>query len=435
MTRLYGVAGNPIFHSKSPLIFNTAFRRFSLDATYVRLAAGTAAEAIVAAREMGLDGLNITAPFKTDIIEHLDRVEEDARRIGSVNTVVKEEDGFAGYNTDTAGVLAAVRSSGMDPAGSRAVVVGAGGAARAAVLALNSAGAHVTLVNRTYATAQEAAKTLECEALPMERLYDALKDARLLVAAVSADGRYINPSFLKKGLVVLDANYGRPTALTNDAARSGCTVIDGREWLLGQAIPAFALFANRPAPQDVMRKVLMKRRVDSRRNIALVGFMGSGKSSVARRLGVLSGMPVIDIDERIEEKAALPVAEIFEKKGEEEFRRMEQTEIDEIRLGSDRVIACGGGVVMAHANIRVLRNNCLTIWLWVGTGAALKRIGDTGTRPLLTTRDPQETAEALLARRIPYYARISDLVISTEGRSPEEVAERIWHEIHHAFED
>lgn len=435
MTRLYGVAGNPILHSKSPLIFNTAFRELSLDAAYIRIAADTAAETMATAKEIGLDGLNITAPFKTDVIQYLDRVGEDGRRIGSVNTVVREGNEFVGYNTDTAGVLAAVRSSGLDPAGSRAVVVGAGGAARAAVLALISAGAHVILVNRTYATAQEAAEVLGCEVLPMERLHDALKDAHLLVATVSTEERYINPSFLKRNLVVLDANYGRPTALANDAARSGCTVIDGREWLLGQAVPAFALFTNQPAPRDIMRKVLMKRRVDSRRNIALVGFMGSGKSSVAQRLGVLSGMPVIDIDKKIEEKAALTIAEIFEKKGEEEFRRMEQAEIDEIRLGSEQVIACGGGAVMAHANIRVLRNNCLTVWLWVGIGAALKRIGETGTRPLLSAEGPEKAAKSLLGRRIPYYARISDLVINTEGKSPEELAERIWHEVHYAFED
>jgi shikimate dehydrogenase len=435
VTMLYCVAGDPIFQSKSPRMFNDAFRELAIDAAYVRLAASTAKEVIATARETGMDGLNITAPFKTDIMTYLDRIEEGARTIGSVNTVVREEGRFVGYNTDIAGVLGAVRSSGFDPSQAEAVVLGAGGAARAAVLALKSVGAHVVLVNRTFDKAREAAQTLGCEALPLEQIGDALNEARLLISAVSTEERIVDPSLLTRGLTVLDAYYARPTALTTDATRAGCTVIDGREWLLAQAIPAFTLFTGRSAPEELMRRTLWKRRVDSRRNIALIGFMGSGKSIVAERLGAASGMPVIDMDRNIEEKAGLSIAEIFEKSGEEDFRRMEQAEIDDIRLVSERVISCGGGAVMSYPNVRVLRNNCLSVWLWVSVKTALERIVSTATRPLLDGIRPEETAGELLSRRVPHYARTCDLMISTEETSPEEIAERIWHEVHHTFED
>jgi shikimate dehydrogenase len=435
VSRLYGVVGNPVFQSKSPVMFNAALRELGIDGMYIRCAAVTAEEVITTAREIGMDGLNITSPFKTEIIAHLDRVEGDARTLGSVNTVVREEGRFVGYNTDVSGVLGAVRSSGFKTSQAKAVVVGAGGAARAAVLALKSLGADVVITNRTFEKAHDAAQALGCTALPLEWMEEALKGARFLVSAISSDARVVDPSLLKRGLVVLDANYARPTALTNDARHAGCKIIDGREWLLAQAVPAFALLTQRQAPEDLMRTILWKRRLDARRNIALVGFMGSGKSAVAERLAALSGMALIDVDKRIEEKAGLSVAEIFERGGEKEFRRMEQAEIDELRLVSGHVVSCGGGAVLNRANVRVLRNNCLSVWLWVNIRTALDRVGSTVTRPLLHGTDPETAATALLANRVHYYARTCDLLISTERKSPDEIAERIWHEVHHAFED
>jgi shikimate dehydrogenase len=435
VSRLYGVAGNPVFQSKSSVMFNAALQELGIDGIYIRFAAATAEEAVTTAQEMGMDGLNITSPFKTEIMAHLDRVEGDARTLGSVNTVVREEGRFVGYNTDVSGVLGAVRSSGLKTSRAKAVVVGAGGAARAAVLALKLLGAHVVVTNRTFEKAREAAQALGCRALPLLQMEEALKDARFLISAISSDARVIDPSLLKQGLAVLDANYTRPSALINDARHAGCTIIDGREWLLAQAVPAFALFTGGQAPEDLMRRVLWKRRLDGRSNIALIGFMGSGKSAVAERLAALTGMAVIDIDKRIEEKAGLSVAEIFEENGEEEFRRMEQAEIEELRLVSGHVVSCGGGAVLNRANVRVLRNNCLSAWLWAKVKTALDRVGSTTTRPLLHGSDPETAASALLANRISYYARTCDLLISTERKSPDEIAERIWHEVHHNFED
>ena len=177
-----------------------------------------------------------------------------------------------------------------------------------------------------------------------------------------------------------------------------------------------------------MRRALWKTQRDSRRNVALVGFMGAGKSTVARRLAALAGMTLDDIDERIEEKAHATIAEIFRMRGEDEFRRMEQAEIEELGVDVGRVAACGGGAVTNRSNVRVLRNNCLSVWLWADVKTALGRIGEIATRPLLGCGSDPEQALTLLARRLPYYARTSDLLINTAGKEPEEIAERIWDE-------
>ncbi len=433
MTKLYAVAGNPIFQSRSPAIFNTAFRELGIDAVYVRLAASSAKEAMTTARGMGLSGMNITAPFKMDIVGFLDALDTDAHRTGAVNTVVMREGKFTGYNTDIAGVTGAIESAGFAASGHKAVVLGAGGAGRAAALALIRAGAHVVLVNRTFEKAEAAAQAVGCAAMPIERLKEALAGARLLVSTTSGKQPVVDPALLSKGLTVLDAEYARPSPLAEAARSAGCAVIDGREWLLSQALPAFTLFTGITPPTEKVRKVLWKPKGDARRSIALIGFMGTGKSAVGRTLAARTGMPFIDIDERIEEKAGSTITEIFRTGGEEHFRKLEQEEIEEARLDPRQVVACGGGAVLNRSNVRVLRNNFLSVWLWANAGTALERAGAAGTRPLLDRRGPAARPETLLQKRIPYYASTCDLLVNTEGKTPEQIAARIWDEVRHVF--
>jgi shikimate kinase len=269
----------------------------------------------------------------------------------------------------------------------------------------------------------------------MERLHEALADAALLVSTLPGGTSVVDPRLLRKGLTLLDADYGRPSPLLEAAGHAGCTVIDGREWLLAQALPAFTLFTGKDAPLEKIRKVLMKPKGDARRSIALIGFMGTGKTAVGKALAARTGMPFIDIDARIEEKTDSTIAEIFRTSGEEYFRRLEQEEIEEARLDARQVVACGGGAVLNRSNVRVLRNNFFSIWLWANVGTILDRAGAAKTRPLLDRPDPAAGAETLLHRRIPHYAATCDLLINTEEKSPEQIAGRIWDEVRHIFSD
>ncbi len=422
MTALYAVAGNPVFQSKCPVMFNTAFRSLSIEALYVAFAASTPGEIAATAREMGLQGLNLTAPFKTAIIPYLDRVDADAEKLGAVTTVVRTSEGLIGCNTDIAGALGAVKSTGFEPSGQKVVILGAGGAARASAFAFVAAGSHVVIADPTFEKARDAARILGCEAVSFPHIADALKGARLLVSAISSAERVLDPSLLRPELMLLEAPCPGPTSLLRDAAGSGCTVIDGREWLLAQAAPAFTLFTGQPAPLEKMRKALWKKRLDARRNIALIGFTATGKSTVAGLVAERGGLTCSDIDKQIEEKAGASIAEIIERGGEEAFRRMEQAEIDGLRLVSHHVAACGDGALGVRANVRTLRNNCLSLWLWATTSTILERTG----------RDATSIREAI-ERRLPEYAACADLLIGTEGKGPEEIAGRIWDEVRHSF--
>jgi shikimate dehydrogenase len=427
-TRIFGVAGNPVFHSKSPVMFNAAFESIGIDGVYTRIAASDPREVVECAKEMNIAGLNVTSPFKEGIMPLLDDVDDTARRIGAVNTVVAQRGMLKGYNTDPAGVVKALMAADVKLSGSRAAVIGAGGAAKAALFGLLSEGAEVTVFNRTLEKAESLAERYGCRAAGLEALEEELDRMDILVSCLPRKERMIDPRHLKQGLVVLDAIYSEETALAKDARERGLCVIDGREWLLYQGVESFKLFAGIEAPVSVMRKALHERQPALRRNLAFVGFMGTGKSTIAECLSTGTGMAIKDIDSEIEEKTGMSIKEIFMTEGEDAFRRLERAEIGEIANLSNAVISCGGGAVVDRNNVDILRENCIVVWLWASVDSILKRVGDNGTRPLLHGGSRRATVKRLLDERMPLYASCADLVIRSEGTEPDEIARKVYEE-------
>jgi shikimate dehydrogenase len=427
-TRVFALAGKPVLHSMSPRMFNAAFENNAIDAVYTRIAASDPREIVECAKEMNLAGLNVTSPFKEEIIPFLDDVDDTAKRIGAVNTVVAKGSTLRGYNTDPTGCVKALISAGVDLSGRRAGVIGAGGAAKAALFGLLSEGAEVTVFNRTLEKAESLADRFGCKAARLEAMERELEGTDILVSCLPLTERIVGPRHLKKGLVVLDAIYSEETALAKDAKERGCRVIDGREWLLYQGVESFRHFLGMEPPLSVMRKALYEGESAPRKNIALVGFMGTGKSTVAGCLSECTGMTMKDIDHEIEEKAGMSIKEIFMTEGEEVFRRLESAEIGKVANLSDVVISCGGGAVLDKKNVDILREKCIVIWLWAGVETILKRVGNNGSRPLLNGRDKSSAVRNLLVERLPFYARCSDLVIRSEGAGPDEIARKVYEE-------
>ena len=255
---LYAVVGKPIVHSRSPAMFNAAFKALGMPARHVRLAAGDAREALQKARARGVWGLNITAPFKEDFARLCDLLDVTAETVGAVNTVVIRKGRLMGHNTDVYGVAQALRSNGVTLKGKKAVVLGAGGAAKAAVHALLSGGAKVAVANRTAQKAQGIAESMGCghSSLRPAELREAFRNADIVVSAVSTPERIVPGNVLKGTMTILEAYYTSETALMRIARRKGCKVIDGREWLLFQGAKAFEIFTRRKAPLEVMRKAV-----------------------------------------------------------------------------------------------------------------------------------------------------------------------------------
>jgi len=260
-TRVAAVIGYPIHHSISPVIHNAAFRALDLDWVFTafEVAPGRAAAAAEGARDLGLAGLSVTMPHKADVVRALDRLTPTAEPLGAVNTVVRQGSRqLVGDNTDGAGFLDALRTDeGFDPAGRRCLVVGAGGAARAVVLALADAGAvEVIVANRTPARAEEAAALAPGVARPGST--EEADSVELIVNAtpqgMAGDLSLPVPaSTLGSGQLVVDLVYHPVlTPLVEAARQRGAAAANGLGMLIHQAAHAFRLWTGEDPPLEVM---------------------------------------------------------------------------------------------------------------------------------------------------------------------------------------
>jgi shikimate dehydrogenase len=271
--RLVGVIGSPIAHSLSPLLHTAAFAALGLDATWRSLAfevaPGQVGAALDAMRRADLSGLSVTMPHKADVVSLVDDCTEVARRLDAVNCIVHRDGLLLGTNTDGAGFVAALaRGAAFTPAGKRCVVIGAGGAARAVVLALADAGAsQVAIVNRTPERAATAAALAgpAGSAVPAEEKaqVEAVQSADLVVnatplgmAGASPEGAtpwLVAPQLLRSGQVAADLIYApRPTQWLAEAAVAGADPVDGLGMLVHQAAAQLELWTGEPAPVEAM---------------------------------------------------------------------------------------------------------------------------------------------------------------------------------------
>lgn len=261
-TRVAGVIGDPVRHSLSPLLHNAAFQALELDWVYLAfpVGGGSGAAAVTAMRTFGVDGLNVTMPHKADVLPALDGLSATARTLGAVNTIHRVGDELWGENTDGAGFVDALRhDEAFDPVDRRAVVFGAGGAARAVVLALAEAGvADVAVVNRTASNAAVAASL----AGPVGRVgvEDDVDGADLVINAtpagmhgVLAEALVLDPRRLQPGQVVVDLVYAPiRTPLLQAARERGAIAVTGLGMLIHQAAHAFRLWTGEDPPLEVM---------------------------------------------------------------------------------------------------------------------------------------------------------------------------------------
>lgn len=263
-TTLAGVIGSPVRHSRSPAIHNAAFRSLGLDWTYLAFEVpdGAAAGAIAAMRSLDIRGLSVTMPHKAAVAALVDELTDDAARLDAVNCVRWRDGLLVGDNTDGPGFVASLADEGVAVAGRHCLVLGAGGAARAVVLALGRAGAEaVTVVNRTEGRARDAA-ALAGAAGRVGRAVE-VADADLVVNATSigmGDGQLpLDPELLRAGTVVADLVY-QPltTPLLAAAEARGATVVDGLGMLVHQAAIASESWTGVAPPIELMRAAAME---------------------------------------------------------------------------------------------------------------------------------------------------------------------------------
>jgi shikimate dehydrogenase len=270
-TVLYGVIGDPIRHSKSPVMMNSAFRELGLNGAYGAFHVKPEAleGAVKGMRVFGFRGLNVTIPHKVEVMGYLDEIDEGARVIGAVNTIVNENGVLKGYNTDGIGYVRSLKEeTGISLQGARVLVLGAGGAARGVAYALAKEGvSRIMICNRSKDKAVELAETIseftEASAVGMDELSTYISSVDILLNTTSVgmhpsvDETPIDPALLHEKLLVSDLIYNpRITRLLHEAKQRGARIHGGLGMFIYQGAYALEYWTGLTAPAAAMREVV-----------------------------------------------------------------------------------------------------------------------------------------------------------------------------------
>ena len=421
MEKLYGLLGRTLGHSWSAPIHKAlgceGYRLMELEPE--------ALEGFLRREDVG--GLNVTIPYKRDVMKYCDALDPAAEAIGSVNTLVRREGKLYGYNTDIDGFLYMLRRAEISLRGKKAVILGSGGASLTAQAAARQEGAReIVVVSRTgevdyenlperHADAEVLVNTTPVGMWP--RLEGQPVDLRLLPAVTDVADVIYNPGRTNLLLQAEELDHWRRMpgyALSPPGGRS-IRYTGGLPMLVHQAKRAEELFFDRTIPDGETERITARLRRDQT-NLVLIGMPGSGKTTVGRELARLSGKPFVDLDEEIVRKAGKPIPEIFASQGEGPFRQLEHEVLTEACSRSGQIIATGGGAVLWSENRAAMRRTGRVYHL-------RRRLEDLPTegRPLSQAGKLAEMERV----RDPLYTAAADCAVSNEF-SPEETAGTIW---------
>lgn len=260
-TKVYGVAGDPIGHSLSPQMMNTAFRRENINAVYVPLQTNDVADLLHCVREIPIQGLSITMPLKEGIMEHLDRTDALSQKIGACNTLIRSQDGkLYGFNTDVAGVIRPLEQR-LSLAGAKVLVIGAGGAARAAVFGLRERNAEVWVMNRNAEKGQKLARQAHAHYVSHPHLkkleFDVIINATPVGMNSSRPQSPIEESEIRTRYLMDMVYNPLETKLMKMARLKGIPVIPGSEMFVHQGARQFEIWTGKPAPAEEMHRAVL----------------------------------------------------------------------------------------------------------------------------------------------------------------------------------
>lgn len=409
----YGLLGRHLRHSWSVPI------HAALGCTDYRLIELEPEElgAFLARTDIG--GLNVTLPYKRDVMPYCDVLEPLAAEIGSVNTIVRRADGrLYGCNTDAAGFCFMARRAGIGLAGRKVLVLGSGGASLTVRACAGKLGARETVVISR--SGPDSYENLDRHA-----------DAEIVVNTTPL-GMYphcgeaaVDLTAFPQCRGVLDLIYNpRRTALLLQAEALGIPCSDGLPMLVEQARAAEELFFGRPIAARESERLLAQLRREQT-NLVLIGMPGSGKSTIGAALAALTGREAIDLDERIVQKTGRSIPDIFAADGEAAFRALEHEVAAECGAESGKILITGGGVVKTPENYAALHQNGRIYQLL----RPLELLSTDG-RPLSQGRD----LAALWTERAPLYERFCDAAADNSG-TVEQTAQNIWRDFCENFSD
>lgn len=355
------------------------------------------------------DAINVTIPYKKTVMPYLDEISDEAKRIGSVNTITRTEKGLRGHNTDYYGFSYMVRKSGIAIKDKKVLILGTGGASLTANTVCADMGAEsITHVSRTGEVNYENVYTLRADTEVIVNCTPVGMYPKNSISPVELDR-------FKSCIGVVDMIYNpAKTQLLLDAERLNIPFVNGLSMLVAQAKRACELFLGESIDDGEIDRVTDKIAADMS-NIILVGMPGCGKTTVGKLLSEIFCRALIDTDEMITLSTGRTPSEIIKTDGEEAFRRIEHDEVANAGKMSRMIISTGGGVVTRRENFDALRQNGTVVFI----NRAIEDL-DTLDRPLSQKTKLSEMYE----KRLPLYRDICDFEVSNDT-SPEECASLI----------
>lgn len=274
-TKILGLVGNPVKHSISPDMHNACFEEIGLNYVYVpfKVEKGDLSDAISGIRSLGIEGVNVTIPHKSAVIEYLDKIQETARKIGAVNTINKDNDQLVGYNTDGIGALKSLKNKIEKIKNKTTVLLGAGGAARAIAFTLAETGVNLTISNRTVSKAEKLSSEIEektgvkVQKISQEKeiLTSSLKDADILINSTSVgmhpneNETLVDANLMHEDLTVMDIVYNPlQTKLLREARKADAKTISGLGMLVQQGAASFEIWTGKTPPIETMKRAARK---------------------------------------------------------------------------------------------------------------------------------------------------------------------------------
>jgi shikimate kinase len=419
--RLFGLVGRPARRSPSPRLHAAVFRALGLDAVYLPAVAIDPAHPFT----WPFVGFSVTTPWKEDVAARCDVLDPLARRVGAVNTVVRDAAGrTVGSNTDALAVRAALARHGV----AQTVRPRRRQVPRAAAAALADAGCDVRIAGGARAAAAAAALAVGY-AGPDGR---PRADDHVVVNAtpLGGDGA-LAPALAAlldatgPGALVVDAPYaegGGPAGLACAAVARGLAVVDGGALLVGQARAQAEAFTGRPVPAGVLEDAL-----PAGPTLVLVGPRGAGKTSVGRVVARRLGRPCVDTDDVLARRAGRPAGRVLATEGEGAFRARERAAVRAALARRGAVVTLGGGALTSPEVAAPVRDGTFVVRLEVGAETAAARVAadPTPRPPLVAGADPVDEARRVAAARAPLYAAAADATVAAEPGTVEEVADAV----------
>ena len=386
----YAILARPVAHSKSPELFSQVSPK---DSSYSRIHIRTPGEIIYFTKELSLHGFNVSAPWK-----------ESASQIFGTflsNVFVKSENIYNSYNTDILAVKYILEQHNFDKNIS-CLVIGGGGAAFSVISALKMLGFdNITICNRDEQKAKDLADRFWCNSVNFSELNKNIKLTKLVISTLPSNSYKFNSRYFNKDQILFDANYNK-SELEKISKEVVCEFISGTEWLKWQANFGFEIFLKKR-----IRLNNLETEKNQKKNIILVGFMGSGKTSVGKILAEQLGREFIDLDNFIENKTNKKIKDIFTENGEEYFRKLESNALKNICKGEGLIIASGGGIIENNKNLKIIKENCFCIYLYSDVETLWSRVRNS-SRPLARNH---KMFKDLFKNRQDKYFLASDLII------------------------